>query len=145
MLRAFPMILIALVLYNILVFGGGLFGQHDIDAFLGQSFRVTMMSGDGLKISLGDAFAFTALMLLFIETVKAARSSHRELLNHALSMLTFVAALVEFLLLKGFATATFLLITMMSLFDVVAGYTISIVAARRDMALAPHHDHDPEY
>jgi len=140
MLRAFPMILIALVLYNILVFGGGLFGQHDIDAFLGQSFRVTMMSGDGLKISLGDAFAFTALMLLFIETVKAARSSHRELLNHALSMLTFVAALVEFLLLKGFATATFLLITMMSLFDVVAGYTISIVAARRDMAMAPHHD-----
>lgn len=140
MLRAFPMILLALVLYNIVVFGLGLFGQHDIDGFLSQSFRVTMMSGDSLKISVGDAFAFTALALLFIETVKAARSSHREVLNHALSMLTFVAALVEFLLLKGFATATFLLITTMSLFDVVAGYTISIVAGRRDMAIAPHHD-----
>jgi hypothetical protein len=142
MLRAFPMILLAVVLYNIVVFAAGLFGQHDIAAFLGQSFHVTAPSGDMLTMTMGDLLLAFSLILLFVETVKAARSSHREIVNHALSMLTFVAALVEFLLLKGFATAVFLLITLMSLFDVVAGYTISIVAAKRDMTLAPHHDHE---
>jgi hypothetical protein len=145
MLRAFPMILVAVLLYNIAVFAGGLFGQQGIATFLNRSFAITMMSGDSLKITTGDLFLLLTLGLLFAEVVRAARSSHREILNHALSMLTFVGALAEFLLLKGFGTATFLLITAMSLFDVVAGYTISIVAARRDMALAPHHDHDPEY
>ncbi len=40
-------------------------------------------------------------------------------------MLTFTGALVEFLVLKGFGTSTFFFITVMCLFDVVAGYTIS--------------------
>jgi hypothetical protein len=74
-----------------------------------------------------------ALGLLFIEIVRAARSSQRAILNHAFSMLTFCAALVEFIVLKGFSTSAFFLITMMCLFDVVAGYTISIVAAKRDL------------
>ena len=78
--------------------------------------------------------------MLFVETVKAANSTHREILNHALSMLTFVAALVEFIVLKGFGTSIFFLITLMCLFDVVAGYTISIITAKRDLTMAPHED-----
>ena len=56
-------------------------------------------------------------------------------------MLTFIGALVEFIVLKGFGTSTFFLITAMCLFDVVAGYTISIIAARRDLSVIPHDDH----
>jgi hypothetical protein len=50
-------------------------------------------------------------------------------------MLTFTVALVEFIVLKGFSTSAFFLIMMMCLFDVVAGYTISIVAAKRDIGV----------
>jgi hypothetical protein len=67
--------------------------------------------------------------------VKATRTGRGEILNHAFSTLTFVAALVEFLLLKGFATTAFFLLAAMCLFDVVAGYTISIVSARRDFSV----------
>ena len=58
-------------------------------------------------------------------------------------MLTFSAALVEFIVLKGFGTSTFFFITAMCLFDVVAGYTISIVSSRRSVAIEPpeYHDH----
>ena len=42
-------------------------------------------------------------------------------------------------MLKGFGTSTFFLITAMCLFDVVAGYTISIIAAKRDPWLARWH------
>ena len=137
MFRAFPMILIAVILYNLTVFGGGASG-HEINALLAQNFTLKMFSGDAWKITLSDLFLLLALAMLFIETVKATRTTKREIVNHALSMLTFVVALVEFLVLKGFGTSTFFFITAMSLFDVVAGYTISIIAARRDMSMVPH-------
>jgi hypothetical protein len=136
MLRAFPMILIAVLAYNALVFGGAAMG-HDAASLLSQSFIVPVFSGDLWKISLGDGLVILALLLLFVETVKATRTSHREIVNHALSLLTFVGAMVEFIVLKGFGTSVFFLITAMCLFDVVAGYTISIIAAKRDLNIAP--------
>jgi hypothetical protein len=139
MLGAFPLILIAVILYNLAVFGGGAAG-HESLALLSQSFSLRVFSGDLWKISLGDLFIALALVLLFVETVKAARTSQREILNHAFSMLTFTGALVEFIALKGFGTTPFFLITAMCLFDTVAGYTISIIAAKRDLSVAPHED-----
>jgi hypothetical protein len=130
------MILIAVLAYNLVVFGGATTG-HDTAGLLGRNFPLTVFSGDVWKIALGDGLVALALLLLFIETIKAARTSHREILNHALSLLTFIAALVEFITLKGFGTSVFFLITAMCLFDVVAGYTIAIIAAKRDLSMPP--------
>jgi len=136
MLRAFPKMLIAVVVYNVLIFGGAGLGRQASD-LLAQSFPITVFSGDVWKISLGDGLVALALLLLFIEIIKATRTSRREILNHALSTLTLMAAVAEFIAVKGFGTSTFFLITVMCLFDVVAGYTVSIVTARRDVALVP--------
>ncbi len=57
------------------------------------------------------------------------------IINHSLSMILFVGCLVEFLLLKGFSTSVFFLITMMVLLDVLAGFIVTIVSARRDIDL----------
>lgn len=142
MFGAFPMILITVILYNLAVFVGGASG-HDISGVLGQNFIVPIFSGDKWKITVADLFLMLTLILLFFETVRATRTSTREMINHALSMLTFSAALVEFIVLKGFGTSTFFFITAMCLFDVVAGYTISIVSSRRSVAIEPpeYHDH----
>jgi hypothetical protein len=75
------------------------------------------------------------IALLVVEVVKATRTTANEIINHGLSMLTFVVALVEFITLKGFASTPFFFIMIMTLFDVVAGYTISIVAAEHDLGL----------
>ena len=135
-MRAFPMILIAVVAYNALIYGGLGLG-HDAAFVLGLGVTVPVFSGDALKVTVGDGLLTLALLLLFIETINAARTSHRAILNHGLSMLTFVGALVEFITLKGFGTSPFFLITAMCLFDVVAGYSISIIAAKRDVTMAP--------
>jgi hypothetical protein len=140
MLRAFPMILIAVLLYNGTVFGSGAAG-HDVNALLAQSFIIPMFSGDAWKVALGDLFVALSLVLLFIETIKATRTTHREIVNHALSMLTFVVAMAEFITLKGFGTSPFFFIVAMCLFDVVAGYTISIITAKRDLSVAPHDEY----
>jgi len=141
MLRVFPMILIAVLGYNLMVFGSGAAGQQDMTAVLSQGFSVTVFSGDVWKVTLGDIFLIGTLGLLFAEIIKATGTTHREIINHGLSMLTFVGAMAEFLVLKGFATSTFFLITAMCLFDVVAGYTISLIAAKRDLAIGPHEPH----
>lgn len=136
-MRAFPMILLAVIAYNTLVFGGGAAGMT-VDAMLAQAVSLKLVSGDLWKITVGDGFIAAALVLLFMEVVKATRTSTREILNHALSLLTFIGAMAEFLVVKGFGTSPFFFITAMCLFDVIAGYTISILAARRDMSMIPH-------
>jgi hypothetical protein len=140
MLGAFPTILIAVILYTVLALVGGV-SHHDMQAWLSGGFDIKMFSGDLWRITIGDIFLLAALGMLFVEVVKATRTSQREILNHAFSMLTFVIALVEFITLHGFATSVFFLIMVMSLFDVVAGYTISIVTARRDLSIVPPTGH----
>ena len=136
MFRLFPLILIVVILYNFLAFGGWAVGDHNLQPFL-QSHGVTipLVSGDKWVFSLADLFILVTLALLFVEIIKATRTTSREIINHALSMLTFVVALIEFIAIKGFATSTFFFMMIMSLFDVVAGYTISIVAAEHDLGL----------
>ena len=55
------------------------------------------------------------------------------IVNHALSLIVFVVCLVEFLLIRGFATSTFFLILTMVMLDVLAGFIVTIIAARKDM------------
>jgi hypothetical protein len=135
MLRLFPLLLIVVVLYNLLAFGHGLASHAGMEAFLAQSVSIHMFSGDTWNFTIGDFFVLLSIALLFVEIVKATRTTSREIINHGLSMLTFVVALVEFITLKGFSTSPFFFIMVFTLFDVVAGYTISIVAAEHDLGL----------
>ncbi|HTQ14024.1 MAG TPA: hypothetical protein VMH86_09125 [Rhizomicrobium sp.] len=137
MFRLFPLLIIPIVVYNLFALGGGVIGHYDIQDLLSLNHSITirMFSGDAWKFSFGDLLILGSLILLFIEVIKATRTTSSEIINHALSMATFVVALVEFITLKGFATSPFFFIMCMTLFDVVAGYTISIVAAEHDLGL----------
>ena len=66
MLGSFPMILIVVILYNLVAFGGG-FAGHDINALLSQGTAIPMFSGAKWQISLGDLFLLLGLIMLFIE------------------------------------------------------------------------------
>jgi hypothetical protein len=137
MFRLFPLLIIPIVIYNLFALGGGVTGHHDIQDLLSlnHSAGIPMFSGDTWKFSFGDLLVLGSLALLFVEVIKATRTTTREIINHGLSMLTFVVALIEFITLKGFATSPFFIIMAMTLFDVIAGYTISIVAAEHDLGL----------
>jgi hypothetical protein len=135
MLRLIPMLVFPIALYNVFALGGTVAGHHDIQELITRTFEVTMFSGDPWKISFSDFMLLFGLVMLFIEIVKATRSSSKQLINHGLSMVVFVVALIEFITLKGFATSTFFFLTMFTLFDVVAGYTISVVSAEHDLGI----------
>ena len=133
-LRSFPLMILAIIVYNVLALTHGFDGPGTA-ALLASGTDITLFSGEKWLFSIGDLLILVAIGLLFVEVVKATRTSAVEVINHALSMLVFIVALVEFITLKAFATSPFFFITVMALFDIVAGFTISIVAAKRDLGV----------
>ena len=136
MFRMFPLLLIVVIIYNLLAFGHGLTSHDAMQDFLSSHWvPIRVFSGEVWRFSVGDFLMLLALALLFVEIVKATRTTSREIINHGLSMITFVIALVEFITIRGFSTSSFFFIMMFTLFDVIAGYTISIVAAEHDLGM----------
>lgn len=131
-LRAIPLIVIAFIAYNVIVlFGGGTPEQLMATHLL----RIRMISGGEWVFTLGDFLVVLVLILLFIELLKSTYTSSASLVDHALSMLVFVACLIEFLVVKQAASSVFFIITVATLVDVIAGYTIGIRTARRDLSI----------
>jgi hypothetical protein len=131
MLIALPLLVIPVILYNIVVLTGG---AAMADERLREAmFSIPMASGAQWNVGAGDLILFLALILLFFELLKSTSSQKVAIVNHALSMILFVICLVEFLLLKGFATSTFFLIVAMVMLDVLAGFIVTIIAARKDL------------
>ena len=137
MFRLFPLLIIPLIIYNLIALGGGALMHNSTQDILSITHAVSipMFSGDVWKFSFGDFLVLLSLCLLFVEVVKATRTTSREIINHGLSLLVFIVALIEFIVVKGFASTPFFFIMVMTLFDVTAGYTISIVAAEHDLGL----------
>ncbi len=138
-LRALPTLVFSFLLYNMIVLamGVGTPGTETVPAsgLWGEIFSVRLLSGGMWTFTWGDLILLVTLILLFVEIVKATFTSTSSLIDHALSMIVFVAILVEFLMSAQAATSVFFLVLVASLIDVVAGYTIGIRVARRDLAL----------
>lgn len=126
-LLAFPLIVLVLIAYNGMVF-------TDPDWLWAEAMRVSMMSGASLSLQWADMLIMSALFLLFVEVLKAARVGSLTIIDHIMSTGVFIVALVEFLLVQEAGTAPFFTILGISLIDVIAGYSISIRSARRDVA-----------
>jgi hypothetical protein len=134
-----PLIGIVVLIYNFIAFGGQVFGDSDpnaMDKALSEGvFYITMVSKETWTVHVSDLLLLGGLVTLFQEVLRATAINKIALVNHSLSMVLFVITLIEFLIIKGFATSTFFLILCMTLIDVVAGFSISIIAARRDIAI----------
>jgi hypothetical protein len=98
-------------------------------------FKVALPSGGEWQISLGDMMLTFALFVLFFEILKATRTGGNSVIDHALSMIVFVTALILFLIWRAAGTSLFFLITLICLIDVIAGFSVTIRAARRDYSV----------
>jgi len=137
MFAAFPLLALPVLVYNLvaLTLQGGFSSQMASGKFTEPLFTVAMTSGSPWPVSLSDLLLAGALVVLFIELLKSTTSRKIAIINHSLSMILFIVCLVEFLLAPAFATSTFFLLTVMVLLDVLAGFIVTIVAARRDIDL----------
>jgi hypothetical protein len=133
-LRSIPLLAISLILYNLVAF---MFG---IEALGNLALpEINMLSGGVWRFTWGDGLILVTLVLLFVELVKATYTTSSTLVDHGLSMIVFIVCLVEFLLTPQAATSVFFLIMVATAIDVIAGFTIGIRVARRDLAIGADH------
>ena len=129
MIAVIPLTVIPLILFNILgfAFGGTPWGNEVVS--------FAMVSGLRWTLTLGDLMIVIAIVMLFFELLKAARPAPTTVANHLASTVVFIIYLVEFILAGVAAHSVFFIMTVIALFDVAAGFTISIRTATRDIAL----------
>jgi len=130
MILSVPFLLFSVIAYNVIVFVTG--APFDTIAF-----QIPMLSGALWTFTLGDLLIAGSLFLLFIEILKATRTSGNSLVDHALSTIVFIVCLIEFLVVPEAATSLFFFITLITLIDVIAGFSVTIRAARRDFGVGP--------
>jgi hypothetical protein len=146
----FPLLLIPLAIYNIIVF------LMPGVAFSETVLRLPLPSGEIWLLSLGDILAVLGVLLVLLEVIKAARPGGKYLTDHLLSLLVFVGAVAEFVMWPKFANSTFFLLVLLAMVDFFAGVALrgkrrgrAVVAAPlpsdvEASPLVPEPAHDPE-
>jgi hypothetical protein len=92
---------------------------------------VTLPSGTAWTLSTAQLLLVLGLVALYFEILKSTRAS--QIIDHVLSLAGFIISLVAFLLATRLGTSDFLLLLLMQLIDVIAGFSVSLTAARRDI------------
>ncbi|HUD52359.1 hypothetical protein [Parvibaculum sp.] len=129
MLGSLPLLALAVIAYNIVVFLTGLTMETAL-------VPISLISGAVWTLTVGDAVIIFGLLLLFLEIVNATRTGAPTIINHALSMLVLLVAMVEFIVLPQFGTSVFFLLVLLALLDTIAGFTVTITSARRDFSVS---------
>ncbi|WP_339743498.1 hypothetical protein [uncultured Maricaulis sp.] len=135
MFNMFPLMVIPVIIYVIIAYTVGGADQASMVVTLnGPVFHIPMSTGQW-ALPLGDLIVILGMLGLFVEQIKAAGSGTSTIINHGLSMVVFVVAMALFLLVGKFGTSAFFLLTLMALMDTVGGFVVTVVAARRDLAV----------
>lgn len=128
MLRLIPFMIVAVALYVATVVIAGMPLATQLVGF-------GLPSGARMTVTLADGIILVGCATLFVELMTATSPRATSLINHGLSLGVFIGCGLAFLLVAGCGTGTFLVLTFLTLVDVVAGYSIGIMTARRDFSL----------
>src|SRR5258708_11691914 len=114
----FPLLLIPLAIYNIIVFlVPGLPLTEPV-------LKLTLMSAAEWPVTLSDMLLALGIFLLLFEIIKGARPGAKYLTDHLLSLIVFGGAAAEFVLWPRFGTSTYFLLTMLALVDFLSGIAL---------------------
>ena len=127
-IKNFPLLGLLLIAYNVAVLMG-----HSFIPSSEPVLHLRLVSGTMWDVGLNESFVIMGLVFLFVEIIKSTRATGGAALEHILSMFVFIIFLVEFIIVPGAGTNTFLTLGLMSLIDVMGGYAISIAVARKEM------------
>ena len=130
MFTMFPLLALSLIVYTVLKFTIG-------DTWIAtEVISIPMVSGDVWSISYGHAFIIGSMGLLFVELLRATKTGTDSLLNHALSVLVFIVALLLFIIVPGYGNSIFFIFMSMTFLDFMAGFIVTTVTARRDFGIS---------
>jgi hypothetical protein len=127
----FPLLLIPLAVYNIIVF------LMPGVSFADPVVKLTLISGAEWQVTLSDILLALGIVLLLFEVIKGARPGAKYLTDHLLSLIIFGAAAAEFLLWPKFGTSTYCLLALLALVDFLSGIALRVRRAAVVASTAP--------
>ena len=127
----FPLLLIPLAIYNIIVWL-----MPDV-SFTDPLAKLTLISGAVWAITLGDALLALSVVLLLFEVMKGARPGAKYLTDHLLSLVVFGAAAAEFVLWPKFGNSIYFLLTLLALVEFLSGISLHTRRGRVARQAAP--------
>lgn len=134
MFQMFPLLGISLVVYAVLSLTGAV--GSGSDPWYDLTFvNLELVSGDTWNVSWGDMFLLGSLGLLFVELLRSTKTGSASIMNHAFSVVVFVIALLLFIIVQGFGNSVFFIFMSMTFLDFMAGFIVTTVTARRDLAV----------
>jgi hypothetical protein len=137
----FPLLAVPIIIYNLMAFTftprEGVQTMGDAISNPANAIASIPMVSEGAvwAMTSGDLLIILSMCFFFIEILKSTSTGASTIANHAVSMVVFIICLIEFLLLKNFATSVFFILTIMTLLDVLAGVVVTIISARRDFTV----------
>lgn len=129
MLVGFPLLLIPLAIFNIVIF------LMPGMSFSTALFTVPLYSGASWPVTLSDILLALGVFLLLLEVMKARRPGAKYFTDHFLSLLVAGGAAAEFVMLPQFATSTFFLLTLIAVVDFLGGVALRPRRPRRVAAV----------
>lgn len=127
-----PLLLIPLIAYNFFAF---LFMGGNPAGWSSPLLAIPMVSGVTWSLTAGDLMLVVGLVCLFFEVLKSTNTGRSSVIEHMLSVVVLIIFIVEFLLVGAAASSVFFILLMMAIVDVVAGFTVSITGAGRDVTM----------
>jgi hypothetical protein len=127
----FPLLLIPLAIYNIIVL------LMPGVSFADPLVRLTLPSGAEWPLTLSDLLLALGILMLLLEIFKGARPGAKYLIDHLLSLILFAAVAAEFALWPKFGTSTYFLLALLALADFLSGIALR---ARRGVPAAQRAD-----
>jgi hypothetical protein len=114
----FPLLLIPLAIYNIIVL------LMPGVPFADPLVRLTLVSGAEWGVTLSDLLLAVGILMLLLEVFRGARPGAKYLTDHLLSLVLFGAAAAEFVLWPKFGTSTYFLLVLLALADFLSGIVL---------------------
>ena len=127
----FPLLLIPLAIYNIVVFL--MPGVSLAEPLV----TLPLTSGAGWPVTLSDVLLTLGILMLLLELIKGARPGAKYLTDHLLSLIVFGGAVAEFLLWPRFANSTYFLLVLLALVDFLSGLALHVRRAPAIVGASP--------
>jgi hypothetical protein len=122
-LIAFPLLLVPFSLYNMVAF---LLNMPFGDTL----FSIPLLTKAQMPVTTGDLIVAIAILLFYVEVLKAARLGTKGVMDHVLALALFVGMAAEFTLVPKAATPTFMYLLVLGFVDVITGLSVGV--RRRD-------------
>ncbi|MEZ5871283.1 MAG: hypothetical protein R3D32_05450 [Nitratireductor sp.] len=132
-----PLMIVPFIVYNLVAWG--FLGATGADPWAATVMTLSMVSGVAWSMNLGDLMVVLGLFLLFFEILKATRVGAGSVIDHLLSTFVFIAFLIEFLLVSSAAHSVFFILMAITFIDVVAGFSVALRSATRDVSIGGHY------